>query len=126
MLKLIRYHDLPIQPETKQVKRLAGRLGVESLRRLIALHKADTMGQSDICAGRIAQYSLVEQVLDEILAQQACFSLKDLAVNGRDVMALGLSGPAVGRALQSCLNAVMEEKLPNQKQALLAYIQKSM
>ena len=120
MLKLIRYHDLPIQPETKQVKRLAGRLGVESLRRLIAL------GQSDICAGRVAQYSLVEQVLDEILARQACFSLKDLAVNGRDVMALGLSGPAVGRALQSCLNAVMEEKLPNQKQALLAYIQKSM
>ena len=126
VLKLIRYHDLPIQPETKQVKRLAGRLGVESLRRLIALHKADTMGQSDICAGRVAQYSLVEQVLDEILARQACFSLKDLAVNGRDVMALGLSGPAVGRALQSCLNAVMEEKLPNQKQALLAYIQKSM
>lgn len=123
IVKLIRYHDLPIQPDKKQVKRLAGRLGVDSVRRLIALHKADTRGQSAICQSRLAEYDRVEQVLEEILAEQACFSLKDLAVNGRDVMALGLKGPAIGRALQACLNAVMEEKLPNEKKALLAFLQ---
>lgn len=122
ILKLIRYHDLPIQPEKKQVKRLAGKLGVDSLRRLIALHKADTKGQSAICQGRIEEYTRVEAVLDALLAEQACFSLKSLAINGRDVMALGFSGRAIGEALQKCLNAVMEEKLPNETKALLAFL----
>lgn len=122
ILKLIRYHDLPIQPEKKQVRRLAGKLGVDSLRRLITLHKADTNGQSAICQGRIEEYTQVETVLDALLAEQACFSLKDLAINGRDVIALGLSGREIGQALQKCLNAVMEEKLPNNKKALLAFL----
>lgn len=122
ILKLIRYHDLPIQPEKKQVRRLAGKLGVDSLRRLITLHKADTNGQSAICQGRIEEYTRVETVLDALLAEQACFSLKDLAINGRDVIALGLSGREIGQALQKCLNAVMEEKLPNNKKALLAFL----
>ena len=42
-------------------------------------------------------------------------------MNGTDMMALGLAGRDIGRALNACLTAVMEEKLPNERAALLEY-----
>ena len=121
IVRLIRYHDLPIQPERRPVKRLMNKLGPDTVRRLIELHKADTRGQAALCAGRIAEYDAVAAVLDEILNEKECFSLRDLAVNGTDMMALGLAGRDIGRALNACLTAVMEEKLPNERAALLEY-----
>lgn len=121
IVRLIRYHDLPIQPERKPVKRLMNKLGPDAVRRLIELHKADTRGQSAICAGRIAEYDAVAAVLDEILNEKECFSLRELVVNGIDMMALGLAGRDIGRVLNACLTAVMEEKLPNERGALLEY-----
>lgn len=59
--------------------------------------------------------------MDRLLAEDACFSLKQLAVNGRDLLALGLSGPAVGAALEGLLGKVMDGALPNDREALLAY-----
>ena len=97
------------------------KLGVETVRQLFELHIADTCGQSAICAGRVETYRQAEHVLDELLAADACFSLKDLTVNGDDLLALGLRGRAVGAALQACLDAVMDETLPNDRAALLGY-----
>ena len=66
-------------------------------------------------------YRQAEQVLDALLETDACFSLRDLAVNGGDMLALGLRGRAVGAALQACLDAVIDEVVPNDRTALLAY-----
>ena len=58
------------------------------------------------------------------LSATACYSLNMLAVNGSDLIENGMApGPAVGRTLNSLLQAVMEERLPNEKSALLAYVQ---
>lgn len=119
--QLIRYHDLPIAPEPKPIRRLMHKLGVEPVRQLFALHIADTCGQSAICAGRVQTYQEAGRVLDALLAADACFSLRDLAVNGSDLLALGLRGRAVGAALQACLDAVMDERVANERAALLAY-----
>ena len=48
--------------------------------------------------------------------------MQQLAVTGRDLMALGLKGPSIGEALARLLEQVIEEKLPNEREALLAYI----
>lgn len=119
--QLVRYHDLPIAPERKQVKRLMNKLGVDAVRQLILLHQADTYGQSDICKGRIEEYQEVSLVLDEILQEKSCFSLKDLAVNGKDMIALGFQGKEIGTVLDSCLAAVMEEQVPNDRVALITF-----
>ena len=62
---------------------------------------------------------------EEIKAENACLSLKDLALNGHDLMALGITGKAIGETLNALLEKVMEEELPNEKQALLAAVQRS-
>ena len=57
-----------------------------------------------------------------LLARQPCLTLKDLAVDGRDVMAAGLEGPAVGRVLRALLAQVAEGALPNHREVLLRAI----
>ena len=51
-----------------------------------------------------------------------CVSLKDLAVNGSDLKAAGLSGKAIGTSLHDALEAVMEDRLENTKEAILKWL----
>ena len=64
--------------------------------------------------------------IDELLQEEKCFSLKDLAVNGNDMMTIGLKGKSIGNALQACLDAVMDERVANDHTALLTLAQEQM
>ena len=90
-------------------------------RALFVIHFADRTATGYSSREREAR-RLAERTaaLDALLAEQPCFTLKDLAVNGRDLIAAGLKGKAVGEALQALLEAVMDGKVPNEKAALLA------
>ena len=56
-----------------------------------------------------------------ILAKTGCYTMRQLAVNGADLMDIGIpAGPGVGATLQTLLNDVMEGTLPNEREALLA------
>ena len=68
-----------------------------------------------------AVFAEVRQLLADLKAEDACLSLKDLAVNGNDLMALGFQGRAIGACLNRLLELVVEERLPNKKEALLAF-----
>lgn len=119
--ELIRRHDTPLPgcPEAT-LRRLLRRLGEERLRRLIALQRADNLAQAPAYrAERGAGLDEVLRRLDAILREDACFSLRQLAVNGRDLLALGFRGPAIGTALDHLLNEVVEGRLPNEREALL-------
>ena len=70
--------------------------------------------------GRLSEYDQIEAKAREILAERPCFSVRDLALNGDDIIALGVSnGPTVGKALAHLLDLVMAEKLENEREALL-------
>lgn len=70
---------------------------------------------------RIAIFEEVSQMINEILQEESCFTLKNLAVNGHDMMTLGFQGPTIGRVLQECLDAVLDEQIPNEHEALMAF-----
>ena len=66
-----------------------------------------------------------ERLLNEIAAEHGCLRVKDLAVSGNDLLALGLKpGPAVGETLSRLLDLVLDEETPNEKEALLAAARK--
>ena len=48
--------------------------------------------------------------------------MKDLALNGRDLMSMGYVGPAIGKRLNQLLQLVVDEEIPNTRDALLAAI----
>ncbi|MDK2936575.1 MAG: hypothetical protein PWP62_1583 [Eubacteriaceae bacterium] len=120
---LIKYHDAIIEKDQRLVKRWLNRLGEESFRQLLAVKRADCMAQDASCHYRLEEIDEIEKMIDQLIAEQACFSLKDLALDGNDLIAVGIEkGPAVGKALKMLLKAVMEEGLVNEKESLLKFL----
>ena len=124
--RLVEWHDKDIPRTDKSIRRALRILGEEDLRRLILMKRADNLGQAPEFWDRQKELDKAEEILDRLLAEETCFSLKRLAVKGGDLLALGLSGPAVGRALEELLEKVMDGALPNEREALLAYLQRDL
>ena len=73
--------------------------------------------------GRLAELEEIRGKAEQILAEHQCLALKDLAVDGRDVMAAGIApGPAVGQMLEELLERVLSGEIPNERDALLNWI----
>lgn len=71
-------------------------------------------------AERLREVSELFTVLDDVINQQACFSLKDLAVNGGDLIAVGMKpGKEIGTVLNQMLELVLNDECTNDKDALL-------
>ena len=123
-LQLILYHDVRFDGSEKQVKHVLQALGEEQMRLLFKVQRADLAAQSDYRRlQKLAAVDAAERQTEKVLQQRQCFSLKQLAVNGVDLIALGIpEGRAVGAALQALLTAVMNNELPNEKTALLAKV----
>ena len=116
---LIDKHMTKLEPEKKVIRRWLGRLGPETIRQLLCLQEADMGSKGTGKPEEMAQFAAIRAVIGEIEAENACLSLKDLALNGHDLMALGIQGKAIGQTLNRLLEAVMDETVPNEKQALL-------
>ena len=122
--QLIDLHMTPIPPERKAIRRWLSKLGEEQLRRLFILQEADT-GCKGICnPEEMAQLKLRSNLLEEVIAESNCLQIKDLAISGHDLIRLGYEGPAIGKILDSLLNQVLDETLPNDRAALLAAVDK--
>ena len=128
---LVRHHDTPLRTENGSINtnrpfllRRLNRFGEADLRALFLIHRSDRIATGYTTAER-EDIRLQERMkaLDALLAEQPCYTLKDLAVNGRDLTARGLKGKAVGETLQRLLEAVMDGETPNEKEALLNRIQ---
>ena len=104
----------------RQVRRLLARVGEENFRRLIQIRLADVRAQGGKDDTKhLTQAIHLEQLLNEVLAETPPLSVRDLAINGYDMMALGLEGPAIGKALSSLLEAVLDGKIHNEREVLL-------
>lgn len=119
---LIELHMTKIEPEKKVIRRWLSRLGEETLRMLLLLQQADMAGKSPEY-GESSHFSRVLALIDEITVENACLTVRDLAVNGHDLMAQGLTGKDIGTTLNALLALVLDEKVENEKSALLAAIQ---
>ena len=120
---LIRHHmALHHYPDMTDaaIRRLLRRVGVENIDDLVALRKADRRAsgtkQAPLSRGARRLLSRIEKVL----AEDSAFSLKDLAVDGHDVMRVGglEPGPRVGRILECLLEMVLEDPSLNQRELL--------
>lgn len=119
---LIRQHMTKIPPERKSVRRWLSRLGPDTLEQLLLLQSADTGGKGKDRPDKLARFSAIRALAQEIQAENACLKITDLAINGHDLMVLGFTGPAIGKALSSLLDAVLEEQVENEKAALLEHL----
>ena len=127
VVTLVEHHDVQIPCRGSSIRKWLGRLGPEAFFQLLEVKRADGMGQSyELVKDRLVQLEEIKAKSEEIIAQGQCFSLKDLAVNGQDVIAAGVApGPEVGRVLEKLLEQVLNGEVQNKQDALLKLIGKT-
>lgn len=122
--ELINLHMTKLEPDKKLLRRQLGKLGQEQLEKLLVLQEADMGSKGTGKPVEMEQFVKIRAVLAQVLAEDACFSIKDLAINGRDLQQLGIApGPNMGKCLNWLLGQVQDEMLPNERQALLGAVQ---
>ncbi len=122
---LVEHHMLPLEPDKKLLRRRLGQYGVEAVEELLTLQEADFGSKGTGRPEEGAVFAQIRQLLRELLEEDACLRVGDLAVDGRDLMELGFApGPRLGACLEALLAQVQDERLPNEKQALLLAAEK--
>ncbi len=121
VILLVRNHDELIVPNRSTVHRELAKYGEDVLRQLIALQKADVMGQSPKFLCRLAELDEAERILDELVSENVCVTLNDLKINGNDLIDLGFErGRRLGNTLDALLNEVCDGKIKNETEVLKA------
>ena len=118
---LVQYHDARIEPEKRQIRRLLSKIGTAAFPDLMQLQKADAEGKAEaFLQSSLERIAQVEQLAQEILSDQECVSLKQLAVDGKSLKEAGMQpGRAMGEVLHQMLDYVLEHPEENEKERLL-------
>ena len=126
ILTLVERHDCELVLSERSVRRNLARYGEETLRLLLEVKRADNLAQAEAYRDRQSLLAGWEALLDRVLEAGSCFSLQQLAVKGGDLSALGLQGRAIGRALQTLLELVVDGQLSNEPAVLLKYVKENL
>ncbi len=111
--------------EKIKARRLLRALSPEQTMRLLEICRkdAETSASGEDRTSACAEMEALHAEAAALLAAGACFSLRDLAVDGNDLLALGIGrGPSIGIILQELLNNVAEGNLSNTRETLLAEV----
>lgn len=101
------------------VRRFMANAGTENIPQLFALRRADSFAITGTKADPFRLLSLQKRI-DAVLAEKNALTLKDLAVNGNDLIALGIpKGQKIGIILKKLLETVLEDPAQNTKERLL-------
>lgn len=119
VVALIERHMTPLEPDKRLLRRRLGKYGIAGTLDLLTLQQADfdskgTKEKTDL-------FPKIRCLIDEIQSEDACLTVKDLAINGNDLIAIGFTpGPNIRKCLEGLLAAVQEDSLSNTKDSLLA------
>lgn len=121
VVELVYYHDATFEVGKKYIKRWLNKIGEEQFRRLLNVRRADIKAQADMAQEtRLQKIDNIEYILEEVLQDDECFSLKDLAVNGKDLITIGYKpGKEIGEVLNNLLDLVISGEYKNEKEKLL-------
>lgn len=125
--QLIRWHDDNPPLSQRNVRRAVCRVGAAQYPDIFAVKRADIRAQSDYKKEEKLRYvDDYEAVYRQIIEQKQCLSIKDLAVDGSDLLAAGVpQGRAVGEKLQALLELVLEDPERNTREYLLSQLDKA-
>ena len=118
VMTLVRYHDEPLNGDTARLRLC--QVEPELFDSLAALRRADILAHAERVLKDVKAVDAALQRRDRLISEGACISMRQLAVNGRDMEALGLTGPRIGETLEALLLSVVREETPNDREALLS------
>lgn len=120
--RLVEWHDDKPELSEGSIRRAIHRIGLEQYPALFAVKRADILAQSSYKREEklvyVAEY---EKIYEQIMEKRQCLTIRDLAVNGRDLMEIGMKpGKELGEVLNQLLEQVLDNPQLNTKERLLA------
>lgn len=118
---LVKYHDYQLAPNARSVRRAMNQIGPEYFPLFLQVRKADYLSQNpSLIEARLEKLAQITGLYHTVLAKGQCVILKDLAVDGKDLLALGYpQGRLIGDTLRKLLNTVLDNPDYNDKEKLL-------
>jgi tRNA nucleotidyltransferase (CCA-adding enzyme) len=125
---LVRYHDDRPELTARNVRRAMNRIGAEHIPMLLELRRADILAQSMYRReDKLAQIDGFAELYRQILENGECVTKKDLAIGGKELIALGMKpGPKIGEVMDALLDAVLEDPSLNTQENLTELAHKMM
>lgn len=121
--ELILYHDTFVQPNRASVHKFMTEHSPEILDKLEILQRADIMAHSERGMHRLEKLEAWTSIRSLLISENAVISHDALAINGSDLIAAGfLPGKQMGELLDNAFDMVINERIPNEREPLLAYI----
>lgn len=126
-VKLVELSKLTIEENESAVREAIFKYGKETLPLIILHHEAVIKAKENVTGimipGGKKHIAVIRRLFQEIIERGDCISVKDLAVNGSDLMEYGMQGPIIGETLNELLHIVMENPKLNDKETLIAMIE---
>ena len=122
--QLVRWHDDNPPLTQRNVRRAICRAGISQYPDIFAVKRADILAQSGYKKEEKLHYvDAYEAVYEQIIESKQCLTIKELAVDGSDLLAAGIpQGKAIGAKLQELLELVLEQPERNTKEFLLTQL----
>lgn len=126
--RLVCYHDYRMEATPKNVRRAMNRIGVELFPYYLAVRLADVKAQSPYRRReKIENIVAVRELYQKALLNDECVTLRQMAVSGRDLMALGMKpGRELGSMLSELLEYVIDDPERNRKDILCNYVKEKL
>lgn len=122
---LVYIHDREVALTEKSVKRFLSKYSKQNFLDLLKIKRADASAHAKDYRDREEYIASLLKILEKIESENQCFSLKDLKVNGNDLIEFGIApSKQIGVLLNKLLLSVIDGKVENEKQKLLDYLGK--
>ncbi len=111
VLRLVRHHDRDVEPSERAVRRAVKAIGREEFPYWLKVRRADRLAQRpEKAAPQLVKLDEVEALYEHIIEEEHCLHVNELAVTGKDILAMGVpQGPLIGRVQHALLEWVLEE-----------------
>lgn len=120
ILFLVSNHDRwELYENTEKMPRYLSKFGLDGVLKLLKVMRADVLAQSPEYRYRLDQIADAEEIAKNLAAQKPCLSLRELQINGRTLMDIGIpQGRKLGAVLAQLLDEVIDGVTKNTQEAL--------
>ena len=116
--EIIKYHGMVPENTDKFIRRRLAKHGLPMFRDIMLAHIADDSAKVEFARERIPVWQDIIRRAEEIDSQKPCLSIKQLAVNGRDLSVLIPPSPKTGEVLKFLLDGVLDGRFTNDRDEL--------
>lgn len=128
VVELVKYHDTSFEDTEKSIRRWLNKIGPEQFQRMIEVKIADINAQDlSYLPERLDKIQNVQKLFEKMKEKEQCFKLKDLAINGKDLIEIGYKpGKQLGNMLNKLLEKVIDGDVKNEKTSLMYIAKKNL